>query len=291
MRRVMWEWTVRAHGFDGQVEAAAAGGFDVLTLPYRKYLAERASGRTAEDLGAHAKSAGITLDFLDGMSGWAPIRYPAGADEFLRQALDFGPDEAFELCEATGMRHIVAIAGFAVDDLPLAQLVDSFGSFCDRAAAAGITVDLGSMPMMGLPPLGDEGDIVREAGRPNSGILLDTWHFMRGGADFPLLERIPRGTIRNIQIVDGLAKPPGPDLWEDAMHNREFPGRGALPLDQILSVLRDTQDIASVGPEALSDRVDRLTPAEAGREAAEAIDAVLKSSGLIEAASAKDDAR
>jgi sugar phosphate isomerase/epimerase len=280
MRTVMWEWNVRALDFDRQVEATVAAGFDILTLPFRKYCAFTADGRSAEDLVAIAADRGITLDFLDGMSGWAPVRYPDGADAFLREALDFGPDEAFALCRRTGMIRIVAIAGFASGQVPHDVLVESFGAFCDRAADLGIRVDLEPMPMMGLPRLADAWAIVRDADRPNSGVLFDSWHFMRGGADWDLLRSIPRGRIRNAQIVDGLAEPPSPDLWEDAMHHREFPGLGVLPLDRMLTILRDTQDLESVGPEALSDRVDALAPAELGRQASETLHAALARNGL-----------
>lgn len=281
MRRILWEWNVRALAFDDQVVAAAAGRFDCLTLPYRKYLAETAAGRAAEDLAATAVSAGIALDYLDGMSGWCRVRYPDGADEFLRTAMDFGPEEAFALCERTSMKRIVAIAGFAAGQIETAELVDSFGAFCDAAAQHGIWVDLEPMPMLGLPTLGHAWDVVRQAARPNSAVLLDTWHFMRGGAPFDLLESLPRGAIGNVQIVDGLAEQFGPDLWEDAMHHREFPGLGALPLDRILRILAATQDITAIGPEALSDRVDRLPAKELGPQARDTLDRVAGAAGLI----------
>ena len=280
MRKVLWEWNVRAHSFVDQIKAATAGEFDALTLPYRKYVAEHAAGRPAEMLATMARDEGVTLDFLDGVSGWAPIRYPSAADEFLRKALDFGPDEVFSLCEGACLRHIVAIAGFEHADLPHSQLVECFGTFWSRAAAEGIWVDLEAMPMLGLPRLADAWAIVREANQPNSGVLLDTWHFMRGGADFELLGSIDRGKIVNIQVVDGLAAAPSAGLWEDANHHREFPGRGELPLTRILELLHATQNLESAGPEALSDRVDRLSAAENGREAAATLNAVLNAAGF-----------
>jgi sugar phosphate isomerase/epimerase len=261
---VLWEWNVRVHSFDQQVAAAAAGGFDVLTLPYRKYMQEAAVGRSARELRAFAAEQGVTLDFLDGMSGWTSVRYPPGADAFLKSALDFGADEALELCDAAGLRHIVAIAGFAPGALTHAELVDDFARFCERAADAKIWVDLEAMPMLGIPTLRSAWDVVREAGSANSGLMFDSWHFVRGAADMNLLASIPRGRIANIQIVDGSRDPRSPDLWEEAMHFRELPGQGELPLQEILEVLLKTQDLRSVGPEALSDDLDKLSAVEAG---------------------------
>src|SRR3546814_1845102 len=127
-KTVLCEWTVRAHSFDRRVEAATAGGFDILPLSYRNYRRELAAGRRGEDLAAIAADQGILLDFLDGMTGWAPIRFPDGADDFLRQAMDFGPHEALDMCSAAGLRHIVAIAGFLPGALSHAELVDNFRS-------------------------------------------------------------------------------------------------------------------------------------------------------------------
>jgi len=262
---VLWEWNVRVHPFDQQVEAAAAGGFDVLTLPYRKYMHEVGAGRSARELKAVAADRGLKLDFLDGMSGWTPVRYPPSADAFLKNALDFGVEEALELCDAAGLRHIVAIAGFESGALPHTQLVDCFARLCERAARADIWVDLEAMPMMGLPTLRSAWDIVRDAARANSGLMFDSWHFVRGGADMNLLASIPRGRIANIQIVDGSREPRSVDLWEDAMHYRELPGQGELPLQEILQILLKTQDLRSLGPEALSDELDKLTAVEAGK--------------------------
>ena len=281
MRKIMWEWTVATLDPDQQVEAAVAGGFDVLTLSYRKYLAAKAVGRSAKDLAAYASDRNITLDFLDAFSGWAPMRYPPGADEFLRNALDFGAEEAFDLCDQAGLRNICAITGFPPGLVPLDQLVDGFGRFCDQAAERGIWVDLEPLSMMNWS-MTDALEILRQANRPNAGLMFDTWHFMRCGAEFDLLETLLRGTIVNVQIVDGRADP-GEDVWEDAHHHRELPGYGELPITKILAILRDTQDLLSVGPEAISDRLNALPAAEQGRQSREALDAALRKCGMVAA--------
>jgi len=275
---VLWEWTVRAHSFDRRVEAAAAGGFDILPLSYRNYRSELAAGRRGEDLAAIAADQGILLDFLDGMTGWAPIRFPKGADEFLREAMDFGAHEALEMCNAAGMRQIVAIAGFLPGALSHAELVDNFGRFCEQAASANIRVVLEAMPMLGLPCLSDCWDIVHEANCANSGLMVDTWHFMRGGADMELLKSIPRGYITDVQLADGPLTGES-DLWEEASHRRELPGVGELPIKDILALLRQNQDLRTVGPEALSDKLDKLSPIEVGELSGDATRAALTAAG------------
>src|SRR3546814_18516708 len=107
------------------------------------------------------------------------------------------------MCCAAGLRHIVAIAGVLPGSLSHAELVDNFGGFCEVAASANIRVVLEAMPMLGLPRLSDCWDLVREANCTNSGLMVDTWHFMRGGAAMELLKSIPRGTITDVKLADG----------------------------------------------------------------------------------------
>src|SRR3546814_2129922 len=175
--------------------------------------------------------------------------------------MDFSPHQALDMGRAAGLRHIVAIAGFLPGALSHAELVDNFGGFCELAASANIRVVLEAMPMLGLPRLSDCWDIVREANCTNSGLMVDTWHFMRGRADMELLKSIPRGNITDVQLADGpLAAET--DLWEEASHRRELPGTGELPTKDILTLLRPTQDLRTVGPEALSDKLDMLRSEE-----------------------------
>src|SRR3546814_8681893 len=99
--------------------------------------------------------------------------------------------------------------------------------------------------MLGLPRLSDCWDIVREANCTNSGLKVDTWHFMRGGADMELLKSIPRGNITDVQLADGPLAAEN-DLWEEASHRRELPGTGELPTKDILTLLRQNQDLRTV---------------------------------------------
>jgi sugar phosphate isomerase/epimerase len=278
-RKVLWEWSVATHPYEQQVAGAAAGGYDALTVPVRKYRKAVAEGLTAKEMLAIAARNGVTLDYLDGMSSWASVWYPDDADEFIRGALHFSIDEAFEICELLGLETIVAIGAFNPGRVPLAQLIDSFGNFCDLAAKRGIWVDLEAMPMLGIPTLADAWSIVGGANRPNSSVLIDTWHFMRGNPDMNLLRSIPRTRIVNLQLADAAREPRG-TLWEDTMLYRRFPGEGELPIVEILRILKETQDLRSVGPEILSIEINAMTAEEAGRRSAAAVRRVMTEAGF-----------
>ena len=279
-RRVCWESNVRAQPFAAKLAAAAAGGFDTLTVPTRVYKAAIEDGLKDRDLLALASDAGVELDFLDGMSGWTRIRYPPTVDAWVQAALDFSAEYCLQMCNALGLRHVVAIAGFEPDALSLSELVDSFGAFCNLAAKSGIWVDLEPMPMLGIPTLQMAWDIVSRADCPNSGIMFDTWHFMRGSPNMSLLRSIPAERIVNIQVVDAMREPRGASLWEDALRYRMFPGEGELPLVPMLEILQAKGAVRSYGPEIFSDEIDAMAPAVAASKAAQTTDIVMSKAGF-----------
>lgn len=279
LQTVMWDWNVTALDFPGQLAATAEAGFDVLSVPMRKIRKERESGRKAVDMLAMARDHGVRLDFIDGFSGWSPVRYPDG-DAFMKEALDFSVDEAFEVCDAFELKNIVAITAHERGtEFPLSPLVDAFGQFCDKAASLGIGVDLEPMAMLGIPDMQSAINIVQQSKCQNARIMFDSWHFIRNHESTDMLKQLPRGMITNVQLVDGALSPRGSNM-EDAMHNRLLPGEGELPLVELLSILLQTQDIESIGPEAISDELLSLPAAEIGRRARQAQDSVMRAAGI-----------
>src|SRR3546814_14102343 len=109
--------------------------------------------------------------------------------------------------------------------------------------------------------------------------MVDTWHFMRGGADMELLKSIPRVNITDVQLADGPLAAEN-DLWEEASHRRELPGTGELPTKDILTLLRQNQELRTVGPEAISDKLVMLSAIEAGKLSGDATRAALAAAGL-----------
>lgn len=276
MRRVLWEWNVAGRSYEEKLEAAVAGGFDVLSISYRAWRDTVRDEIAGGELLPMARSRGIELDFLDGMSSWAPVAYPED-DASIKDALDFSPEQALELCAELKLKRIVAIGAFERDSISMSTLVASFGDFCDRAAEIGVTVDLEPIPLFGLGRLADAWEIVRRAERPNSSILIDTWHFIRSGSDFDTLRAIPRNLIVDVQVVDAVPPDPAAGLDENAPQTRVLPGQGHLPIDKVLEALREDHDLESIGPEAMSG-LESFDATAVGILARDSVEALLASS-------------
>ena len=276
LERVLWDWNVQALSYTEKLKAAETGGFTVLSVPYRNFQPMLDGGTSPGRVREMAAASGVRLDFLDGFCAWYPSRYQSSP--VLRQALDFTSAQAIELCAALNVRHILAIGAFDSDSMPeMAALVEGFGEFCAVAAQYDIRVELEPMAMLGLATTAQVWEILRGAGCTNSGLIFDTWHFERGGADYETLSSLPRGTIRHVQFSDG-PRERGGDIWSDAA-DRRLPGEGSLPLVESLSVVAASQDIETVGPEALSQELTGLSPVELGQRASVTTETLMRKLG------------
>jgi len=77
-------------------------------------------------------------------------------------------------------------------------------------------------------------EIVRAVNRPNVGLVIDTCHFYAGGSELSSIEAVDPGKLLIFHINDVEARPL--ETIEDA--HRLLPGEGVIPLDDILSRLR-----------------------------------------------------
>ncbi|NGN44651.1 sugar phosphate isomerase/epimerase [Mesorhizobium sp. CGMCC 1.15528] len=275
---VFWPAAVRTFDFEGHIRAAVAGRFTHLAIDPITYRRARASGLSAADIKAMASDAGVPISHLDTFTDWAPIRVPSEVNQALRERFDVSSDECFDLCEALGIKAILAVAGYDPGAVERQRLVDGFAAMCERANAAAIWVDLEFMPFWGLPDLRSAWDIVKTADRPNSGILIDTWHFSKGAPDFDLLRSIPDRYLIASQVSDARVAQRGASLFEDTVRYREFAGEGELPIVEILQILID-KGLQNVGPEVFSDYADTLTPEEAGKRCGDTLRRVLEQAG------------
>lgn len=279
MAFTLWPACVKTFGFEDQLKAAAAGGFDTLPIGVLTWRELQQRGYKASDVIAMAQDHGIRLGHYDGFTDWAPERFAADLPDAAKAVFDVSVDECLEICAALELDAICATGAFSPGAWPLEALVEGFGCFCSKAVTAGIRVDLEFIPMWGIPSLSLAWDIVRQTDAPNAGILFDTWHFFRGDADLDLLDSIPAGVIRTVQLADGRREPQGSSLFEDCLRYRMLPGQGDLDLQAVLRRLAAKGGVTSIGPEIFSDYLDSLTATRAASECAEACSAALQDAG------------
>ena len=163
---------------------------------------------------------------MDPVMNWHPTLAPSRS-RFARFILE----EALRMSDAVGVRSMTALAA-ATSAASVDELVEWFAVLCDRAVNIGALVHLEFSPMTAVADVVTTRRIVRDADRPNGGILFDTWHFFRGAADFDALQAVPGEAILAVQVDDALPDVTGSPL-EDTQQ-RLLPGDGCFDLPRVL---------------------------------------------------------
>jgi sugar phosphate isomerase/epimerase len=265
---VLWAGTVGLESaLDLRFEAAASNRYSHVSLSALDVSRGAGEGLTAFDIKRRAEDAGLSL-IVDPVMNWHPVSVPTRQSRFGR----FSLDDNLRMVEALGAVSLTAIAA-ATDDSSPAQFVEPFATLCDRAGEFGGRVHLEFIPMTPISDIATAWRIVRDADRPNGGILLDSWHFFRGSASFADLESVPGERVFAIQIDDAHQNA-SPDLWNETQH-RLLPGDGDFDLAQLIGVLARKNALRLIGPEVISPDTARMAPSEAARIGRERIEQLI----------------
>jgi 2-keto-myo-inositol isomerase len=216
------------------LEAAKAAGFDYLEIWAAKLRAFLKEKTTAElrDLftGAHIPPLSINsiehITFRD-----------AQAYEGIKQECE----ELSSIAAAIGCGCIVVVPGplpkgGATRETVVAESVKVLTELCDIAAKHDVTLafEFLGQPDCSVPTLDLAAAIVREVGREDLGIVIDSFHFYAGGSTVDMIEALDPKLIRIFHINDA------EDLPREQLEDRHrlLPGLGILPLRELVSAFR-----------------------------------------------------
>jgi sugar phosphate isomerase/epimerase len=142
---------------------------------------------------------------------------------------------AMEAAADLGGKYVLA-SGWAADRT---FTTDCFGQLCDLARPLGLTVVLEFVTFATTKTLADALAVVRGAGRPNSGILVDTLHFSRSRVAPADLDGLTRALFPYVHLCDAPAEIPTTNegLIATAREARLYPGEGGIDLAAIVARL------------------------------------------------------
>jgi len=241
---VLWAGTVGfGTGLVERFEAAASAGYQRVTLSPPDVVRAGTEGVTAGEVGRRARDLGLRLT-VDPVMNWYPDSAPSPS-----RFAGVSADDALRITDAVGAESFSAIAT-ATSDVPIDDLAAHFAALCDRAADFGTRVHLEFIPFTVIRDLRTGWRLVQAAGRPNGGLVFDTWHFFRSDPDFDLLRTVPGERIFQVQLDDAPAVPDGP-LREETQR-RLLPGDGGLDLARAVRCLESIGGLGCVGPEVIS---------------------------------------
>jgi sugar phosphate isomerase/epimerase len=258
----LWSYTFRRSNLVELAAAAAAAGFACVTTTPQLFVRSVAA---APDLRASIEDHGVRVTFVDGLCTALPgTDLPPGEPTV---------DDCIDIAHAVGAGAINVVHATGVPT-PIPVLAEAFAAACDRAADADLRLAIEFLPGTGIPDFDTAAAVVRAAGAANGSVLLDTWHFARGGGDFAALDDDALALVGGVQLSDR-----APD--QDAQpyvprRGRKIPGDGALPLSRLTADLRRVHPELPIGVEVLSDEIDELGVESGARRLRESLDALLR---------------
>jgi sugar phosphate isomerase/epimerase len=240
--------TARGRPFFEKLEAVGAAGFEGISVSTFDYRAALDEGHTDADIVAAVRSSGVEVTSVGGATRW--LTGTADEDEVL----------AMELAERFGSRTLNCTPTNA-PYTGLEDAVPAFAAVCDRAARRGLRCKLEFVYGTELSDLIVAWDIVRQAERPNGGLLVDNWHLHYSGRTFADLRTVPPERIFGVQLSDGLAEPGERDP-KTGSRQRLLPGEGEL---DVVGFVRTLEDMGASEPyeaEPINRRWDEIPASE-----------------------------
>jgi sugar phosphate isomerase/epimerase len=257
------------HAFPQRCEAAAAAGFAGIGLHVDDLDRTRRSGLDDAGMRAVLSGTGLRLVEIEFLGGWAQ-----DVDETALAATTAGVET---VVDALGGRHVSA-GEFRPGRLDLDAAAARLAGLAERLAERGLHVALEAFPWSALPDVDTAVDLLRRAGSPHAGLMIDVWHFFNGGAELDVLDHLPGAGVVAVQLNDGPRV--HADFLRHARAARRLPGYGEL---DVVGLVRAVQAAGFDGPwcvEVNTPVFRDLAAEDAARVAADAAMAVLDAAGV-----------
>ncbi len=225
--------------------AAAAGfrGFGMLGGDLEAYLRTGSLSTLRTVLDDH----GMTTVELELLEDWWVTDGPR--HDTSRRSRGF----LLRAAEALGARDVKLGPSTTERGFDLDRCAAAFHAVSEEFAAVGTLVALEFLPFGSIGTLAESVELVRTAGHPNGGLLVDLWHVMRGPAgQLEALADVPAELVKGVELDDADALPVG-DLFDDTVHRRRLPGEGDWPVADFIRTLDSIGYAGPWGVEILSD--------------------------------------
>jgi 4-hydroxyphenylpyruvate dioxygenase len=218
--------TIRHAPLKEKIKAAQAAGYQGIGLwsdEIADFLSrEKHYGKLRDAL----KDAGLTAPELCALGGWM---FSEGNAR--RLAFD-DAKRKFEQAAEVGIGCVIACVSGGQGEP--SRAVDDFIALCEIARDFEVRL---ALEFLGgaqfVKDVATAWDVVQRANQPNGGLLIDTFHFHKGGSEFKNLRDVTPEKLFHVHVNDA------PDLPREQLTDKQrvHVGRGALPLRQFFKTL------------------------------------------------------
>lgn len=259
------------HPLRAKIRAAAEAGYQGITLWPDDVAQARSEGLSDADIRALLADHGQVVVDMDPLLDWTPDAKPKPGDALVA----ITPEPVFyAIAEAFGARSLNVCQGFGAT-IDLDRAAEDLAGVCDRALDHGLLVTLEFLPWSGIPNAAVALDLVRRTGRSNATVLVDTWHWFRGGADLALLEKLPGDKVGSVQLNDAPRIARVTPTIVESMQDRRMPGTADIPIADVIRTLDRIGAKAPLGIEVFHESHAQQDATVVARRALEATRAVL----------------
>ena len=122
-------------------------------------------------------------------------------------------------------------------DPSLARTCDEFALLAEMCAERSLRITTELAPVLTVRDLPTALEVVRQVGRPDFRLLIDTMHVVRSGSGPADIAALDPDLIDYVQLCDAPREPRFESYMEESMYERVVPGEGGLDLPELLAVL------------------------------------------------------
>jgi sugar phosphate isomerase/epimerase len=152
------------------------------------------------------------------------------------------------LASAVGAEHVLALLFTGLRD----DSVDTLSRVADLVTEAGAKLAFEFTPGDAVSNIDDTLALVQRIGPERMGVMIDTWHFFRGGSTWEQLETIPLERVAYVQFDDALPAM-GDDVMYETTSRRTWPAHGEFDLGRFAATLTGRGWTGLVSIEVLSE--------------------------------------
>lgn len=235
-----------------RIEAASSAGFTGFGLMH-------------VDLAAYLETSDLlTLAALFADNGITTVELEFLTDWWTDGAARTASDELLALLtrasEVLQPHHVKIGPDITGGSYELEHWAHEFHRVSETFAQVGTGVALEFMPFSNISTLARGVELVRMAGHPNGGLMLDLWHIERGGARFEEIAELSIELVKGVELDDGAAEQIG-DGYSDTVLRRRLCGQGAFRVPEFITIIEDLGWNGPWGVEILSEEY-RVLPLE-----------------------------
>ncbi|WP_064692886.1 bifunctional sugar phosphate isomerase/epimerase/4-hydroxyphenylpyruvate dioxygenase family protein [Rhizobium aegyptiacum] len=214
-----------------KLEAIARAGFDGVEIFENDFLAFAGS---PGDVGRMVRDRGLEITLFQ------PFRDFEGMPEPLRSRTFDRAERKFDVMQQLGTELILVCSNVSSAALGgIDRAAADFHELGERAAKRGLKIGYEALAWgKHINDHRDAWEIVRRAGHPNVGLILDSFHTLSRKIDINSIRSIPREKIFMVQLAD--APLIDMDLLYWSRHFRNMPGEGDLPVAAFAAAVADT---------------------------------------------------